>query len=224
LRQLLAAISNDKPVCILLDDAHWGDLDSAALLAAVLREPDAPKLLVVASFRTAEGQQSAFVHRLGEAGPATTGIAIEPLNAELSKRLLDQLIGDSVDSEQRDALVAEGAGNPFLLGELARSGRSGPLPSLAGALRERLEALLQGEVGTLFVRPERVGHDAIGAEHHHEPLLSRILIGESEARQIQQERHGCRAKPHISQESTAAARRGVVLLSPQRRGRTGCAA
>ena len=39
---------------------------------------------------------------------------------------------------------------------------------------QRLEALLEREVLAFLVRPERVGDDAVGAEHDDQPLPARL--------------------------------------------------
>ena len=53
LRELLKRLGDRRPVVLVLDDAHWADGDSLALLGEVMRVPGAPRLLLVLSAETA---------------------------------------------------------------------------------------------------------------------------------------------------------------------------
>ena len=68
---------------------------------------------------------------------------------------------------------------------------------------KRLEDRLEGELVPLLGRPEVVGNHAVGAEHHDQPLLSGGLIGEPQARQVEQERKRPRANAQVSDEFPA---------------------
>ncbi|MGH7295268.1 MAG: serine/threonine protein kinase, partial [Polyangiaceae bacterium] len=51
LRETLARIAERRPMVVVIDDAQWADDDSHRLLTELLREPDAPRLLLVATVR-----------------------------------------------------------------------------------------------------------------------------------------------------------------------------
>ena len=54
LRDLLAVMADHTPLVIAIDDVHWADLDSAALLEELLRPPHAPAIFVLVCFRSEE--------------------------------------------------------------------------------------------------------------------------------------------------------------------------
>ncbi|HZI49775.1 MAG TPA: serine/threonine-protein kinase, partial [Pyrinomonadaceae bacterium] len=64
LRQLLSALAVRQPVIIWIDDLQWADADSITLLDDLLRPPDAPPLLLIASFRAEDVDSKPFLKQL----------------------------------------------------------------------------------------------------------------------------------------------------------------
>jgi eukaryotic-like serine/threonine-protein kinase len=150
LRELLARIADRQPLVISIDDLHWGDVDSAALLAALLRPPDPPAAMVIAMYRSEGIENNAFLNALEEhafGGQLNMrDIPVRPLEARHAHALAIAHLGNIKDAAAHAArIVDESMGNPFLVEELARYVRDrnsyGTLISLDELLRGRLQRL-----------------------------------------------------------------------------------
>lgn len=111
LRALLTALGHHRRVVVVIDDAQWADLDSVALLAAVLRGPDAPALLLVLAHRDDDDDVLAPLRELG--GEV---LLLGQLPDRAAATLLADAAGSAVDLT---AYADEVGGNPFLLTTLA---------------------------------------------------------------------------------------------------------
>ena len=122
LRDLLGRLADRRRVVITIDDLQWADADSVTLLEGLLRPPDAPALLLIASFRSEEIEHQAFLRELlAHTGtPARRGLAVGPLAPGEVRRLLFDLLGDPEAALPFiDTIVRESAGSPFLAEQLA---------------------------------------------------------------------------------------------------------
>ena len=122
LRELLLRLCDRTSLVIVIDDAQWGDVDSAELISDILRPPDAPPLLFIVAYRSDEAVGSPFVHAIRRQ-LATRSIEVGRLTLEESRQLAADLLGDSVSGwrEVANMIAEESAGNPFFIDELARA-------------------------------------------------------------------------------------------------------
>jgi hypothetical protein len=195
LRELLARMADEHRVILHLDDVQWGDRDSAALLAEVLRPPDAPPLLVIAAYRTEEQHSSPLLQELAKiraADPDALGsvreIALEELAASEARDLSRALNLESAGGGRVEAIAREAAGSPFFIIELSRYAEATGLETaesgasaLDHVIRSRIELLPAGgrellEVVAVAGRPilARAANAAASLRAEDEAMLARL--------------------------------------------------
>jgi serine/threonine protein kinase len=198
LRDLLSRLSEREPTILFIDDLHWGDEDSAALLLDVLRPPDVPPLLLIVTYRTEEVETSPSLQSFLEVERHTDGrdifeIEVAEFSASEGRELARELLSDGAEGAvaSADQLVAEAAGNPFLLEKLAALARgdsgfgSRPGKPLGSGLDELLTDMVSDldrpaqqllEVLAVMGRPTRldVATEAASLETSIWPMLKRI--------------------------------------------------
>jgi len=120
-RELLRRLVRRAPLILHIDDLQWGDTDSAALLADVLRQPDAPPVMFIASYRSDHGEIGGFVARLTEALDEHTELAVKRLPPADARSLARTLLDSAgLDDQHADAIAHEARGNPFFVAELVQ--------------------------------------------------------------------------------------------------------
>ncbi len=157
-RELLTRLADQYSVVLFIDDLQWGDEDSAALLAELLRQPDAPALLLIAAYREEEATSSPALRRLLPnpdlaAGHDIRHIAVGELTPEESMELAALLhsrgVATGVDAE---AVHHESGGNPFLINELVRYAR----PRDTQSVEPTLDEVIYDRVKALPAAPRRL--------------------------------------------------------------------
>jgi hypothetical protein len=127
LRELFARIGDRHPLVLAIDDLHWGDVDSAALLSEILRPPDPPALLLLGCYRSDETESpflSAFFE--SQSGLDLTverhHVAVDALTHDEARQLATRLLGPEMDATRVHAETAarESGGNPFYVHELVQ--------------------------------------------------------------------------------------------------------
>lgn len=124
-----------QPLLLAVDDMHWADPDSVALLSFICRRMDQLPLGLIASLRPWPPDAHEVVAWLVSEG---RGIVrrLGPLGEEAAGWLLEDRLGRPVPDAVRRRAFALSAGNPLLIGHLAATtDRDGCLPESAGPTR-----------------------------------------------------------------------------------------
>lgn len=194
-RQLLLRLAGTRPLALVLDDVHWCDETSAALLHYVVRGVRGTRVLVACGARPGELADNPVVLRtvraLGREGRLATH-TLEPL-APSEIEALARSVHPGVDAGR---VVAESEGNALFALELARalgSGRSGPSETLAGLIDERL-ARVEERARDLLPWAAALGRsfalETLGAVSGIAPADLLPRVQELELRGIIREAHG----------------------------------
>jgi class 3 adenylate cyclase/tetratricopeptide (TPR) repeat protein len=180
--ELIRARSAREPAAILIDDLHWIDPASDALLARVLEGVAGTRTLVLLNFRPE--YQAEWMRRADY-----QQVALRPLGREASEELLTALLGGDPSLVPLRARIAERAGgNPFFVEELVQSlVEGGELAGEAGAYRwaggagdpaipATVQNVLAARIDRLLEAAKAVLQTAavIGREFA-EPLLRRVV-------------------------------------------------
>lgn len=110
----LADLAADQPVVVVLDDLHWADEQSLAVLDQVIRGLAGDRVLIVGAYRDAE------------AGAALLGLAaghhlpLAGLSLTEARALVAALPGSSPSPDVIEQVWRRSDGNPFFIRELVR--------------------------------------------------------------------------------------------------------
>jgi hypothetical protein len=213
LREMLARIADRRPLVVVIDDAQWADDDSHRLLAEVLREPDAPRMLLVATLR---GEAAAFARVLG---PAARTMFLEPLEKDAARELATLLLQRAAGPTAGDAasIAADAGGHPLFIDLLARRRAHSEPP---GAAPSNVEDALRGMLAELDPAARAIV-DAVALADA--PLRTRVV-----AAAVMDERDGVRESTapgddaflqalqrlRVSRLVVSTGARGEALLEP----------
>ena len=121
LRELLARVADHAPLLVHIDDLQWADRDSLTLLDELRRPPDAPALLLIASFRTEEVDRKPFLRNLLDSCGQrdVREVLVDPLPDADARRLARIHLTPTAADEQLVAIVNEAGGSPLVIEQLA---------------------------------------------------------------------------------------------------------
>jgi eukaryotic-like serine/threonine-protein kinase len=152
----LRGLARTRPLLVVLDDLHWGDLPSVLHVDALLRELEGVPLMVLALARPEVETVFPSLWR----GRDVELLRLRPLAHKPAVELARHVLGSGPTAAEIDLLVDRSEGNPFFLEELLHATRAG--------LRELPETVLAIVQSRLRSLPEQ----------HRQALLVASVFGE----------------------------------------------
>jgi predicted ATPase/class 3 adenylate cyclase len=159
--EILSSWSRSQPLLLVIDNAHWMDEASQALLESVARETDDVPIVILLVARPELTSEAGVLGRLAD-GPRFSQIELDDLSLEAVAQQLENLLRGPVSLLAKLLIHAKSQGNPFFVRELVDSLlESGQLVQtdgnwvLSGALIDSLRAAnaLTYEGGVWVVAP-----------------------------------------------------------------------
>jgi class 3 adenylate cyclase len=193
LRHWVQAASADASMVLLLDDLHWVDAQSDALLGDLVEAMAWTRTLLVANHRPE--YRAAWLR-----GAHTRALALGPLADDDRRDLLRALVGEDPSVVELAARMdLRAGGNPFFLEEIVRAAAdAGRLEGELGAYRlavaqpeveipQTVQAVLAGRIDRLDPREKQVLQTAAAlGTRFDQPLLERVgaFAGEQAAESL----------------------------------------
>ena len=187
-KHLFVRQSQRRPLCIVVEDLHWIDAETQAVLDSLVDSVATARLLLLVTFRPE--YQHAWGNRTYYAQ-----VAIDPLSRESAVQLAEALVGGEAGVRAlRDLLVDRTDGNPFFLEESVRNlVETGVLVGAPGAYRlakvpgrtevpESVHAVLAARIDRLAPSDKRVlqAASAVGKDVPLTLLRSIVDVSEDE--------------------------------------------
>jgi DNA-binding SARP family transcriptional activator len=165
--RLLAAGSERQPVVVVLEDIHWADAPSMAMLRHVVGSIRGTPTLLVATHRTvAVADRSLLANTLGALArePIVERLLLAGLTSAEGSRLIGCLLGSDPGDELVDAVLERTGGNPLFIIHLARL-----LEGVLDADPEQARDVVRSEVPSAVI-------DLIGLRVAEQPERTRRLL------------------------------------------------
>jgi DNA-binding SARP family transcriptional activator len=161
-RAVAAYLGGHAPLLVVLDDLHWADEETLALLASLVLEPLPPRVLLLATYRTTDvpPRLRDLLGRVARAEPVR--VYLTGLPAPAIPELVRAVTGQDVDAGTAAAIHRRSGGNPFFVRELARLLGTGDLSDVPAGVRDVVRhrvATLPGPVQDVLRRASVLGMD-----------------------------------------------------------------
>jgi ATP/maltotriose-dependent transcriptional regulator MalT len=189
---LLAALAEERPLLLSIEDLHWADRSTRAFLSFLSRSLCHERLLVVATYRPDELHRRHPLRPLlaeVEREARSRRVELRPLVPDELRELLADVLGGPVDDALLERLWSRSEGNPLFTEELLAAdldGRGALPPTLRDALMLRIERLPAEaqELLRLLAVGQRLGHELLADAGDTDARLLREALREAIAHHI----------------------------------------
>ena len=179
---LLERLGERAPVLLVVEDLHWADRSTRELIAFLVRNLRAERILLVLTYRTDELHRRhplrpwiAEIARM----PRVSRIELEPFTAPEIEAQLEAILDRPPEPNTAATVVRRSGGNPFFAEELIAAGITGDRDRLPASLRDvllvRINALsdaAQLVVRCAAVAGQQVDHELLETACHQECDIS----------------------------------------------------
>jgi class 3 adenylate cyclase/tetratricopeptide (TPR) repeat protein len=114
-KRLLELLTRERPTVILIDDIHWAEQTFLDLVAFLVESVDAPLLIVCSSRPDLLHEDTQWIRE----GDNVKRIVLTPLSEEESNRVVENVLGASLDDRLRARIIAAAEGNPLFVEHMA---------------------------------------------------------------------------------------------------------
>ena len=166
---LLRRLAADRPVILAIEDLHWADDSTRELLAFLVRNAQAERLVLLVTFRTDElNRRHPLLFWLAEVdrAPGVDRVELRRLERDAVARQLAGILGHSAGPALVNSVFERSEGNPFFAEELIAAGveSHGLPPTLREVLAARLAHVSEPTMrvlGVAAVIGRKVDHDLL---------------------------------------------------------------
>ncbi len=149
-QRLFFASSQQQPLVLAVENLHWIDPTSEALLASFVEGLAGVSILVLVTFRP--GYRPLWGDR-----SYATQIALQPLHPNASRQVVQSVLADRpLIPALEQQLLAKGEGNPFFLEELGHTVREHGEGYLTLAVPDTIQAVLAARIDRLPASEKRL--------------------------------------------------------------------
>jgi DNA-binding CsgD family transcriptional regulator/tetratricopeptide (TPR) repeat protein len=169
---LLGRLGEQAPLILVVEDLHWADRSTRQLLAFLVRNLRAERLLLVVTYRSDEPHPDRLGPYLAELdrGGRVERLELVRLDRATTVAQLTGILGASPAADLVEAVFVRSEGNPFFTEELLAVVRAG-----SGALPITARDLLRGRVEGLPEQTRRVlGVAAVAGRQVSHRLLAAV--------------------------------------------------